>query len=262
MYYKRNDGKAWHGPGVIAGIDGKIVLVRHGGSMLRVSPVHLLSVRDADKQRAEDTLSHSGQDGLPQDGLPQSGKVPENLSCDKGAQTDVLVTIDDVISDEDSGLHIPKDPLSGTGSAHNGISSNSVAPSAHDEMCATESETFYGDAPSHVVVDDHMNESEHVVSKINREQTDFVQEESIACATSDPPFPSSPAHSPNQRDVFSHHTDSIDSLDTRDDEFAIQASSTNLTPAFLSECNNDNNPSDHPSGKTDACYSCGNACYS
>ena len=28
--------------------------------MLRVSPVHLLPVRDADKQRADDTLSHSG----------------------------------------------------------------------------------------------------------------------------------------------------------------------------------------------------------
>ena len=248
VYYKRNDGKAWHGPGVIAGIDGKIVLVWHEGSMLHVSPVHLLPVCDADKQRAEDTLSHSGQDGL-----PQSGKVPENLSCDNGAQTDVLLTIDDVINDEDSGLHIPKDPLSGTGSAHNGISSNSVAPSAHDEMCATESEIFYGDAPSlYVVVDNHMNESEHVVSKINREQTDFVQEESIACATSDLPFPSSPAHSPNQRYVFSHHTDSIHSLDTRDDEFAIQASSTNLTPTFLSECNTDNNPSDHPSGKTES----------
>ena len=65
MYYKKNDGKAWHGPGVTAGIDGKIVLVQHGGSMLRVSPVQLLPVRDADKQRAEDTLSHSGQDGLP-----------------------------------------------------------------------------------------------------------------------------------------------------------------------------------------------------
>ena len=147
VYYKRNDGKAWHGPGIIAGIDGKIVLVRHGGSMLRVSPVHLLPVRDAEKQRAKDTLSHMGQDGL-----PQSGKVSENLSCDKGAQTDVLVTIDDVINDEDSDRHIPKDPLSGTGSAHNGISSNSVAPSAHDEMCATESEICYGDAPSHIVI--------------------------------------------------------------------------------------------------------------
>ena len=97
-----------------------------------------------------------------------------------------------------------------------------------------------------------MNESEHVISKINREQTDFVQEESIACATSDPLFPSSPAHSPNLRDVFSHHTDSIDSLDTHDDEFAIQASSTNLTPAFLSECSIDNHPSNYPSGKTES----------
>ena len=61
--------------------------------------------------------------------------------------------------------------------------------------------------PSHVVVDDHMNESEHVASTITIEQTDFILEESIPCATSDPPFPSSPAHSPIQRDVFSHHTD-------------------------------------------------------
>ena len=49
--------------------------------MLRVSPVHLLPVCDADKQRADDTLSNSGQDGL-----PQSGKVPESLSYDKREQ--------------------------------------------------------------------------------------------------------------------------------------------------------------------------------
>ena len=108
-----------------------------------------------------------------------------------------------------------------------------MTPSAHDEMYATESEISDGDARGHIVVDDHMNESEHVVSTITIEQTDFIQEESIACATSDPPFPSSPAHSSNQRDVFSHHTDSIDPLDTSDDKFVIQASSTNLTPAFL-----------------------------
>ena len=138
--------------------------------MLRVSPVHLLPVRDADKQRADDTLSHSGQDGL-----PQSGKVDESLSCDKREQTDVLVMIDGVINDEDTGLHVPEDSLSGTRSAHNGIPINSVAPSAYDEMCATESEISDGDAPSHVVVDDHMNESEHVVSTINIEQTNFVQ---------------------------------------------------------------------------------------
>ena len=118
-------------------------------------------------------------------------------------------------------------------------------------MCATESEICYGDAPSPFVVDYHLSESEQCRLQ-NREETDFVQEESITCATSDLPLPSSPAHSPNQRDVFSHHMDSIDSLDTRDNEFAIQASSTNLTPVFLSECSTDNNPSDHPGGKTES----------
>ena len=94
VYCKGNDGKAWHGHSVIAGICGKIVLVWHGRSLLRVSPVHLLPVCDADiKQRADDTVSDGGQDGL-----PQSGKVDESLSCDKGEQTDVLVTIDGVIS--------------------------------------------------------------------------------------------------------------------------------------------------------------------
>ena len=66
---------AWHGAGVIAGKNGKIVLLRHRRSLLCVSPVHLLPVQVADdKQRVDDTLSHSGQDGL-----HQSGKVNASL---------------------------------------------------------------------------------------------------------------------------------------------------------------------------------------
>ena len=108
-----------------------------------------------------------------------------------------------------------------------------MAPSAHEEMCAAESEPFDGNAPSHVVVDDHVNESEHVISIVNTKQTDSVQEESFVCVTSDSPFPSSPAHSSDQRDVFSHHNDSLDVLDTSDDEIVIEASSTNLIPFLL-----------------------------
>ena len=75
--------------------------------MLHVNLVHLLPVHVADdKQRADDSLSHSGQDGL-----HQSSKIDEGLSCDKGEWTDVLVTIDDVINNEDTGLHVPEDPL-------------------------------------------------------------------------------------------------------------------------------------------------------
>ena len=81
------------------------------------------------------------------------------MSCDKGEQKDVLVIIDDVLNYDDTGLHVPEDLLSGTGSAHTDIPVNAVAlHSAHDEIFATESEPFDGDASSHVVVADHMNE--------------------------------------------------------------------------------------------------------
>ena len=36
VYYKRNDSKEWHGPGVVIGKDGKQILVRHGGIYVRV----------------------------------------------------------------------------------------------------------------------------------------------------------------------------------------------------------------------------------
>ena len=41
VYYRRPDSKELHGPGVVIGSNGKIVWVQHGGSLLRVSPVHL-----------------------------------------------------------------------------------------------------------------------------------------------------------------------------------------------------------------------------
>ena len=46
VYYKHNDSKAWHGPGVILGVDSNLAVVRHGGSHLHVSPCHLHEVKD------------------------------------------------------------------------------------------------------------------------------------------------------------------------------------------------------------------------
>ena len=42
VFYKRNDSDEWHGPGVVVGIDNKVVLVRHGGEMIRVHVVRLV----------------------------------------------------------------------------------------------------------------------------------------------------------------------------------------------------------------------------
>ena len=42
VFYKRNDGNTWHGPGVIIGKDGKQILVRHGGIYVRVHTARLV----------------------------------------------------------------------------------------------------------------------------------------------------------------------------------------------------------------------------
>ena len=44
VYYKRNDSHEWHGPGVVIGRDGKIVLVRHGGVYVRAHACRLTQI--------------------------------------------------------------------------------------------------------------------------------------------------------------------------------------------------------------------------
>ena len=48
VYYKRNDSAKWHGPGVVIGIDNKQVLVRHGGTVVRVHTARLAGASSED----------------------------------------------------------------------------------------------------------------------------------------------------------------------------------------------------------------------
>ena len=44
VYYKRDDGSRWRGPGKVIGQDNKIVFVRHGDQLVRVSTCRLIKV--------------------------------------------------------------------------------------------------------------------------------------------------------------------------------------------------------------------------
>ena len=46
VYFKRNDSKEWRGPGKIVDIEGKTVLVKHGGAYLKVHFVSLTKIAD------------------------------------------------------------------------------------------------------------------------------------------------------------------------------------------------------------------------
>ena len=42
MYYKRDDSKEWKGPGSVIGQDGKVVIIRHGSSVIRAHSSRVL----------------------------------------------------------------------------------------------------------------------------------------------------------------------------------------------------------------------------
>ena len=42
VYYRRKNTKGWKGPATVLGKDGKVVMLRHGGSLVRVHPCHLM----------------------------------------------------------------------------------------------------------------------------------------------------------------------------------------------------------------------------
>ena len=41
VFYKRKDSKKWHGPGTVLGQDGQTVLIKHGGTYVRVHPCRI-----------------------------------------------------------------------------------------------------------------------------------------------------------------------------------------------------------------------------
>ena len=83
VYYKRNDSKEWRGPGVVIGRDGKQVLVKHGGTYIRVHTCRLTRVpeKEVENEREENNVI---EDEVPELHLNSSSHACEDETDNVG----------------------------------------------------------------------------------------------------------------------------------------------------------------------------------
>ena len=65
VYYKRDGEKAWRGPAKVVGIDGKTVVVKHGGDLREICRVHITRLKGVkEKPLGADKLTKESKEGL------------------------------------------------------------------------------------------------------------------------------------------------------------------------------------------------------
>ena len=72
VFYKRKNVKGWKGPATVIGKDGSVVMLRHGGSLVRAHPCHLM--KDGDQQNKH--LTNRSTE-IPNDNIVETSETDE-----------------------------------------------------------------------------------------------------------------------------------------------------------------------------------------
>ena len=89
VYYKRNDENEWRGPGIVIGRDGKTVIVKHGG---RVVKVHVVSLVKMPKENNNENDNQSVEN-LPEMTRESSPESDNNVPSVGGRESNNMDTI-------------------------------------------------------------------------------------------------------------------------------------------------------------------------
>ena len=81
VYYYRNNNSEWHGPAVVIGRDSQQILVKHGGTYIRVHPCRLQALHNQNMSQS-----------LPDNQIPENGV---DMSRDSSSDEDSYSTADD-----------------------------------------------------------------------------------------------------------------------------------------------------------------------
>merc|ERR1739842_282852 len=89
VYYKRNDANEWRGPGIVIGRNGKTVIVKHGG---RVVKVHVVSLVKMPKENNNENDNQSVEN-LPEMTRESSPESDNNVPSVGGRESNNMDTI-------------------------------------------------------------------------------------------------------------------------------------------------------------------------
>jgi hypothetical protein len=91
VFFKRRDNKRWHGPGTVIGQEGKQVLVKNGGELIRVHVSRLTHVHDQELQIEGIVDSNEGCGNMPLSHTAYEGPNPLEETMEHQDDSSVIV---------------------------------------------------------------------------------------------------------------------------------------------------------------------------
>ncbi len=94
VYYKREEEKQWRGPAKVIGVDGKIVIVKHGDSIRQIARVHITRIQRATNERKLEEIAVEQNNEAVEEGLVMVRRETVIDEDNNGADNNIGVIVE------------------------------------------------------------------------------------------------------------------------------------------------------------------------